>query len=158
MNNARVFLLRSLKNQIQYRISCLFNLLACRAAAEEKEKTTFPSLQIEKPVIFCRPSSLMIRLHLCGACARSLSVSLVHFLPLSLRTLWPQICGWHVSLHLARTCTAFGRCVMARGRGNAAPPGHYATRGDVTRETNCLCKGIKTTKQLLPHLLSRLRN
>lgn len=32
-----------------------------------------------------------------------------------------QICEWHVSLHLARTCIAYGHCVMARGHGNAAP-------------------------------------
>lgn len=37
-------------------------------------------------------------------------------LPLSLfSTLITQICEWHVSLHLARACIAYGHCIMASG-------------------------------------------
>lgn len=64
-----------------------------------------------------------------------------------------QICEWHVSHHLARTCIAYGRCIMALGLSNAALLQHVGqvTRG---RETNRLCKSIKTTKQLQLHLLT----
>lgn len=32
----------------------------------------------------------------------------------------PQICEWHVSLHLACTCIAYGHCIMASGLNIAA--------------------------------------
>ena len=67
--------------------------------------------------------------------------------------LYTQIFEWHVSHHLARTCIAYGRCIMALGLSNAALLQHVGqvTRG---RETNRLCKSIKMTKQLLLHLLT----
>lgn len=73
-------------------------------------------------------------------------------LPLSTHT--SQICEWHVSLHLARTCIGYAHCIMASGLSNAALQRYYNT-WEVTRnrETNCLCKSIKTTKQLQLHLL-----
>lgn len=71
----------------------------------------------------------------------------------SLSKLSSQICEWHVSLHLARTRIAYGDCIMALGPSNAALLQHVgqATRG---RETNRLCKSIKTAKQLQLHLLT----
>lgn len=79
------------------------------------------------------------------------------FFPLSLSvcTLSSQICEWHVSLHLALTCIAYGHCIMARALVMQHPSTTRAceevTRG---RETNCLCKSIKKTKQLQPHLFT----
>lgn len=43
----------------------------------------------------------------------------------SLSKLSSQICEWHVSLHLASTCIAYGDCIMALGLSNAALP-HYS--------------------------------
>lgn len=58
-----------------------------------------------------------------------------------------QICVWHVSLHLARTCLAFGYCIMALVRQ------HYnftMACGKVTRlwQTKCLCKSIKKDQKM----------
>lgn len=76
-------------------------------------------------------------------------------LSLSVCTLSSQICEWRVSLHLALACIAYGRCVMARAsvmqRRSVTPTCGEVTRG---RETNCLCKSIKKTKQLQPHLFT----
>lgn len=76
-------------------------------------------------------------------------------LSLSVCTLSSQICEWHVSLHLALTCIAYGHCIMAWALVMQHPSTTRAceevTRG---RETNCLCKSIKKTKQLQPHLFT----
>lgn len=97
------------------------------------------------------------RSYLCRARAHTDSLSSVRqSLSISLSKLSSQICEWHVSLHLARTCIAYGDCIMALGLSNAALQHYSNTWGEVTRgrETNRLCKSIKMAKQLQLHSLT----
>lgn len=68
-----------------------------------------------------------------------------------------EICEWHVSLHLARTCIAYGDCVIARGFSGAVLRHDSNTWGgkweEAEKQTR-LCKSIKDGQTTRLHLLN----
>lgn len=59
-----------------------------------------------------------------------------------------QVCEGHASRHLARTHFAYGRCIIASGR--AAALLEHVSEVTRARETNRLCKSIKTNSSAHP--------